>query len=92
MKSIENFLPVDLFRRIHKSYIVSLDKVIAFDGDAVYLSDKELPIGLQYSGELEKGVLIARETAANSVSAELPYFSVPKVVKSSHRKRVFKVG
>lgn len=60
MKQIEELLPVTLFRRIHKSYIVSMDKVLEFDSGAVYLKNKQLPIGENYRQCLEDSVLIAK--------------------------------
>lgn len=45
MKQMEQMLPAALFRRIHKSFIVSMDKVMEFDSETVYLKNKELPIG-----------------------------------------------
>lgn len=61
MKAMENFLPADRFRRIHKSFIVSLDRICSFDTENVYLEKGELPIGHFYRGELEKAVLIAHD-------------------------------
>jgi len=40
LKRLEQLLPPDLFRRINKSFIVSLNKIIEFDGGRVYLQDK----------------------------------------------------
>jgi DNA-binding LytR/AlgR family response regulator len=62
LKAIEKFLPSDLFTRIHKSFIVSLEKVYSFDSDFVFLDGRELPIGLQFKGEIEKAVMIAHES------------------------------
>lgn len=62
MKRLEQFLPVNLFKRIHKSFIVSLDKIIEFDKEMVKLKDKDLPIGHHYRNELEKSVPIVNDT------------------------------
>jgi hypothetical protein len=59
---MEEILPVSLFQRIHKSFIVSLERVLEFNTDAVYLKNKELPIGHLYKGVIEKAVLIANDT------------------------------
>ena len=61
MKRLNQFLPTSLFVRIHKSFIVSLEKIVQFDKETVWLQDKELPVGHQYRNELEKSVLIVND-------------------------------
>ena len=73
MKRMEQLLPAFLFKRIHRSYIVSLDKITGFDSDCVYLKDKELPIGQLYKGELEKAVMIINDTVTEEFSADQVY-------------------
>lgn len=67
MKRMEQLLPSN-FRRIHKSYIVSLDKINSFDTDKVYLAGKTLPLGNEYRSKLKKGILFA-----NSVKTKPSY-------------------
>jgi len=57
MKKMERILLSNLFVRIHRSYIVSLDHIVEFDKVNVYLQDKILPIGQKYKGQIEKFVL-----------------------------------
>ncbi len=56
MKSLEEKLPPGRFRRIHRSYIVALDKIAAIDGNVVEVMEKgkpkQLPIGKNYRDEL----------------------------------------
>ena len=56
MKSLEDKLPSSHFRRIHRSYIVNIDKILAIDGSTVDLHEKgqtkELPIGKNYKDEI----------------------------------------
>ena len=61
MKRLEQFLPNNLFIRIHKSFIVSLEKIVQFDKETVWLKGKEIPAGHQYRNELEKSVLIVND-------------------------------
>ena len=61
MKKMEEILPAGLFQRIHKSFIISLDRIVEFNTDAVYLKGRELPIGHLYRGVIEKVVLIAND-------------------------------
>jgi two-component system, LytTR family, response regulator len=41
-------LPGKLFPRIHKSYMVSLQKITSIEHQRVYISDAVLPIGDSY--------------------------------------------
>lgn len=56
MKSLEDKLPSAKFRRIHRSYIVSMDKIMAIEGNMVEVMEKDkpklLPIGKNYRDEL----------------------------------------
>jgi DNA-binding LytR/AlgR family response regulator len=48
MKKIENLLPETLFHRIHKSYIISLDKIESIEGNMLKINNIKLPIGNSY--------------------------------------------
>ena len=48
MKVVENMLPKDSFMRVHRSYIVSIKKVISIQNKVLYLKDEEIPIGETY--------------------------------------------
>lgn len=56
MKSLESKLPPDIFRRIHRSYIVNLNRINAIVGNMVEVIEKgkakHLPIGKNYREEL----------------------------------------
>ena len=52
MKSLEEKLPLSHFRRIHRSYIVSLAKIDAIDGSMVEVAKQEIPIGKNYKDEI----------------------------------------
>ena len=52
MKSLESKLPFKIFKRIHRSYIVNLDKIEAIVGNMVEINKKHLPIGKNYRDEL----------------------------------------
>ena len=69
MKRMEQVLPAHLFLRIHKSYIVSVNKITEFNRDTVFLNNKILPIGQQYKGQLEKTVNIVTEESFNQLIA-----------------------
>ncbi|MEO1516466.1 MAG: LytTR family DNA-binding domain-containing protein [Bacteroidota bacterium] len=56
MKSLESKLPVNIFKRIHRSYIVGIDKIQAVEGNMIEIVEKNqakhLPIGKNYREEL----------------------------------------
>lgn len=54
MKSIEDLLPSSHFMRVHRSYIVALDKISSIDtnGD-IFLSDDLIPVSESYRKDVE---------------------------------------
>jgi DNA-binding LytR/AlgR family response regulator len=48
----EKCLPEKSFMRIHKSYIVALDKIDATEKDFVVIKNERIPIGITYKREL----------------------------------------
>jgi DNA-binding LytR/AlgR family response regulator len=58
LKQMEGVLSSNLFCRIHRSYIVSVSHITAFDQELVYLEGKELPLSTQYHPLLSSKVMI----------------------------------
>ena len=52
ISSLETLLPENRFMRIHRSFLVALDKISAFTAAHVFLSHQELPIGRLYSPQV----------------------------------------
>lgn len=56
MKSLEKKLPSNLFMRVHRSYIVNIDKIKAIVGNAIEIIEsgqtKHIPIGKNYKDDL----------------------------------------
>jgi len=56
MKSLEDKLPLNRFKRIHRSYIVNIDRIEAIVGNMIEVMEKNqpkhLPIGKNYRDEL----------------------------------------
>ncbi len=48
MKSLEAKLPADQFMRIHRSYIVHLDKIKAIERYRILFGDERIPVSKQY--------------------------------------------
>jgi len=54
ISSIEETLPKDMFIRIHRSFIIALNKVESYSNELVWLGKSELPISRMYRHEVEK--------------------------------------
>jgi DNA-binding LytR/AlgR family response regulator len=54
LSSLEELLPADEFMRIHRSYIVSIDKIDSYGTDALEIAKKELPVGRMYKYKVMK--------------------------------------
>jgi DNA-binding LytR/AlgR family response regulator len=52
MKEIEARLPVHSFVRVHRSYIVQTEKIIALEGDTCIIDDSRIPLGKAYKDNL----------------------------------------
>jgi len=50
---IEDLLPSGLFKRIHRSYIISISKIVSYTAEIVELKDVSIPIGRGYRDILE---------------------------------------
>jgi PAS domain S-box-containing protein len=48
MKDIESKLPSSKFLRVHRSYIIPIDKINVLDENTVLIGDKTIPIGKSY--------------------------------------------
>jgi len=48
ISSVEEMLPEKSFARVHRSYIVSLDKIKTFTSELIEINDAEVPIGKLY--------------------------------------------
>lgn len=57
MKSLEEKLPSEIFKRIHRSYIINIDRIKALDSNGVEVMLKDqiklLPIGKNYRDEIQ---------------------------------------
>lgn len=63
-KSVEEYLPADRFIKVHKSYIVSADKVNSIDGNEICIGQHRIPISRGLKDEvmdkLTKGKFLKR--------------------------------
>ena len=56
LNNVEKMLPANSFKRIHRSYLVSVDKITAFTKTDVELGRTELPIGRSYVDNFKQWV------------------------------------
>ena len=56
MKNLEDDLPENLFTRVHKSYIVNIQKVNKIEGNLVFIDKVTIPVGAVYKMALDKKI------------------------------------
>lgn len=54
ISSVEEMLPPEMFTRIHRSYIVALNKIESYNNELVWIANQELPISRMYRHEVGK--------------------------------------
>ena len=56
LSGIEKKLPPKKFYRLHRSYIIALDKIHHIEGETLYVNHQAIPIGEQYKQALLKKI------------------------------------
>lgn len=51
---LEALLPVNVFIRVHRSFVVAKEKITKVDKRSVWLNETEIPIGSSYKTEIDK--------------------------------------
>jgi DNA-binding LytR/AlgR family response regulator len=54
LKAVEERLPASRFLRVHRSYLVAVDKIDTLDGGALVINGKPLPVADAYRSALNK--------------------------------------
>lgn len=57
LTSLSEELPADRFMRIHKSYIIAIDKVKSIEGNRIQILSYTLPIGRNYTKDVKSKIL-----------------------------------
>ena len=52
-QEIERLLPANLFRRIHRSFIISLTKIESYTAEIIEVNGVSIPIGREYRGVID---------------------------------------
>lgn len=53
LASLTELLPSRFFLRVHKSFIINLNKIVSFDRNHLFLSQVKIPIGISFRPRLE---------------------------------------
>lgn len=54
ISSFENLIPQENFLRVHKSFIVAIDKIKLIEGNRIIIKDHKIPIGQTYKSSISK--------------------------------------
>ncbi len=54
MKDFASQLPAGKFERVHKSYVISLSKVVYIEGNSVKIGEHKIPVSVNYREQLTK--------------------------------------
>lgn len=75
-------LPKELFCKVHRAYIVSINKIVSFDNKVVYLRDNHIPIGETYRKRLLNSftIIAGNPSKAPSILIERPTASELMVI------------
>lgn len=52
-KGVEDILPASNFLRVHKSYIVAIDKIESIEGNMIRIADAHIPVGESYKKQFQ---------------------------------------
>jgi len=54
LSTLEEMLPASEFLRVHKSYIVAINKIESYYADSIQIAKHELPIGRLYKYDVTR--------------------------------------
>ena len=58
LRKLEDKLPIDMFVRVHRSYVVNINSITGFEGNYLYMGTEKVPISRQSRDELFKNFKI----------------------------------
>jgi DNA-binding LytR/AlgR family response regulator len=68
---VEQKLPENLFCRVHRSYIISIGKIDAFDNNYVFLNEEKLPLSKEGFEKVMKRVILLSPEYHNKLNNEM---------------------
>ena len=71
MKEMEELLGAAGFLRVHKSFIIAINKIESFNADSVEILKKEIPIGRLFKFNLNK--ILNSSAASQALSSGISY-------------------
>jgi two-component system LytT family response regulator len=60
IKHAESKLPAELFTRVHKSYIISIDKIDKIEYNHIFIGQKKIPIGMLFRDAFYNKIALLR--------------------------------
>lgn len=66
LSSLEETLPKEIFIRIHRSYIVAINKIDSYNAERVEIAKKEIPIGRLFKHDVIKLLTASSISVSNS--------------------------
>ncbi|MBK0379214.1 LytR/AlgR family response regulator transcription factor [Mucilaginibacter segetis] len=60
LKLLEDLLPSDQFMRVHRSFMININKIKAIKGNMIEISETEIPIGSNYRDSLFERLRLQR--------------------------------
>ena len=66
ISSLEEMLPKDSFIRVHRSYIIAVNKIDSYNTDLIEIGDKQIPIGRLFRHEVSRVLNLSSIKNTNS--------------------------
>jgi len=60
LNSVEEYIPGDKFRKVHKSYIVAASKIDSIEGNDIRIGERHIPISRNQKEEVMDKLLKGR--------------------------------
>ena len=76
LSALDETLPKDAFMRIHRSFIIAINKIDSYNSDTIHIGKKELPIGRLFKHDVNKllnGLSISSSTNSNTINYSKKY-------------------
>ncbi|KKK64041.1 hypothetical protein LCGC14_2988210, partial [marine sediment metagenome] len=54
LKKMEEILPEELFLRVHRSYLIAIEKISFLEGNRLRIIESDIPVGQSYRNKLMK--------------------------------------